>query len=115
MTLSSTEAEYVALGEVTKEVLFMRGILKFIQPNLDESCTTVYEDNQGAIQLANNPLSSSNSKHIDVRHHFLREMVSEKKIRVVYLKSADQHADMMTKALPAGSFIYHRNALLNIK
>lgn len=70
LTLSSIEGEYVAMGEVSKEVLFMQSILKCVQPEEEEMCTIVYEGNQGAIQLANNPLSSSNSKHIDVYHHF---------------------------------------------
>ena len=88
-----------------------------MQPRREECCiqVTVYEDNQGAIQLANNPRSSQNSKHIDVRHHFLRELVSEQVIRVEYVPTAQQHADVLTKPLPVDTFRYHRNTLMNIK
>lgn len=88
VTLSSTEADYVAMGEVVKDVLFIRGILKCIQPQVKRNCTIVYEDNEGANSLANNTLSSSSSKHIDVRHHLLRELVAKRKVRVLYVKSA---------------------------
>ena len=117
VTLSTTQAEYVAMGDVVKDALFVKSVLKFMQPQRKEFCipVTVFEDNQGAIQLANNPRSSQNSKHIDVRHHFLRELVSEQIIRVEYIKSSQQHAEVLTKPLPVGSFRYHRNALMNIK
>ena len=117
VTLSTTQAEYVAMGDVVKDALFVKSVLKFMQPQRKEFCipVTVFEDNQGAIQLANNPRSSQNSKHIDVRHHFLRELVSEQIIRVEYIKSSQQHADILTKHLPVDSFRYHRNALMNIK
>ena len=73
------------------------------------------EDNEGAIALAENPISSSNSKHIDVRHHFLRELVENEKITVEHVSSEDQHADILTKALPSVAFIAHRNFLLGKK
>ena len=58
-----------------------------------------FEDNQGAVQLAQNPVTNSNSKHIDVRHHFLRELVRQRDIKVVQVPSEFQHADIFTKAL----------------
>ena len=62
-------------------------------------CFPVFEDNQGAVQLAQNPVTNSNSKHIDVRHHFLRELVRQRGIKVVKIPSEFQHADILTKAL----------------
>ena len=59
----------------------------------------MYEDNKGATDLAKNPLSSSNSKHIDVRYHFLRELVGKGDLSVKYLKTDEQHADILTKAM----------------
>ena len=105
------------MGDVVKDALFIKAVLQFMRPKQREMCipVTVFEDNQGAIQLANNPRSSHNSKHIDVRHHFLRELVSEQIIQVEYVPSAEQHADALTKPLPVNSFTYHRNALMNIK
>ena len=60
----------------------------------------VFEDNEGAISIASNPIFNSNWNHIDVRHHSLRKLVEEKEIEVVHVPSAHQHADWFTKALP---------------
>ena len=78
VTLSTTEAEYVALADVIKEVLFFRQVWPFMLPEVGMPCIPVFEDNQGAVQLAQNPITNSNAKHIDVRHHFLRELVGTK-------------------------------------
>ena len=63
-------------------------------------CFPVFEDNQGAVQLAQNPVTNSNSKHIDVvRHHFLRELVRQRDIKVVQVPSEFQHADILNTCL----------------
>ena len=59
----------------------------------------VYEDNKRAIDQVKNPISSSNSNYIDVRHHILSEMSFSGDISVQYILSDDQHADKLTKAL----------------
>ena len=61
-------------------------------------CFPVFEDNQGAVQLAQNRITNSNSKHVDVRHHFLLELVCQRDIKVVQVPSEFQHADILTKA-----------------
>ncbi|CAB1117636.1 unnamed protein product [Ectocarpus sp. CCAP 1310/34] len=106
VTLSRTVAEYVSLADVMKEVLFLEQVWRFMFP--------VFEDNQGAIHLAQNPISSSNSKHIDVRHHFIRELVSRKEISIFDVESAYQHADFLTKALHVGDFEFHRNFVMSV-
>ena len=73
------------------------------------------EDNQGAVQLAQNPITNSNSKHIDVRHHFLRELVRQRDIKVVHVRSEFQHADILTKALAFDLFAFQRKFLMNLK
>ena len=73
VALLTTEAEYVALGYGVKEALFVKGVLSFIIPSIPEKCIKVFVDNDRAISLANNPLSSARTKHIDVRFHFIRE------------------------------------------
>ena len=115
VTLSTTEAEYVAMGDGVKEALFVQGMVEFLVPAEKLSGIRVLEDNAGAIALADNPISSSNSKHIDVRHHFLRELVDKRKIKVEHVGSEEQHADVLTKALPRATFEVHRDFLLGIK
>lgn len=70
VSLFSTETGYVAAEEVTKEALLVRGILKFVQLNV-EKCTKVSKDNQGVIQLSYNPLRCGRDKHTDVHHNTL--------------------------------------------
>ncbi|CAB1113034.1 unnamed protein product [Ectocarpus sp. CCAP 1310/34] len=114
VTLSTTEAEYVALGDVVKEILFLRQIWRFMLPQVGMPCIPIFEDNQGAIQLAQNPISNSNSKHIDVRHHFLRELIERKEISAIHVPSPYQRADFLTKSLSKDAFESHREFVMNL-
>ena len=111
--LPSTEAEYIAMGDGVKELLFVRQVLRFLRPGHKEKRVTIFEDNEGAISLASNRLASARSKHIDVRYHFLRELVEQKQIAIVKVKTERQRADILTKALGKKLFFAHRNYLLN--
>ena len=62
-------------------------------------CFSIFEDNQGAVQFAQNPVMNSNSKHVDVRHYFFRDLVCQRDIKVVQVPSQSQHAHILTKAL----------------
>ena len=115
VTLSTSEAEYVALGDTVKELLFLRQFWRFMLPSKVMPCFPPFKDNQGVVQLAQNPITNSNSKHIDVRHHFLRELVRQKDIKVVQVPSEFQHADILTKALAFDVFAFHRKFLMNLK
>ena len=113
VTLSTTESEYIALGDGAMEGLFIRGLLSFMVPSMRKSMIQVFGDNQGAIKLANNPHSSARSRHIDVRHHFLRELVRKKTIEIEHVESRLQHADGLTKPLETTIFRWDREFLLN--
>ena len=109
VTLSTSEAEYVALGDAVKESLFLRQACRFMIPGKGMPCFPVFEDNQGALQLSKNPVSNSNSKHIGVRHHFLRELVRQGEIIVIHVPSECQHADILTNVLAFDLFALHRH------
>ena len=113
ITLSTSEAEYVALCDAVKE-LFLRQVWRFMIPGKGMPCFPVFEDNQGALQLSKNPVSNSNSKHIDVRHHFLRELVRQEDIVVNHAPSEYQHTDILTKGLAFDLFAIHRRFLMNL-
>ena len=89
----------------------MRYIWSFTFPDRDVGCTTIFEDNVGALHLANNPATTPNSKHIDIRHLFLRERVANGEFRVVHVR---HHADFFTKPLDREAFCMHRNFVMNI-
>ena len=112
--LSATEAEYVALADVIKEVLFLRQVWRFMLPDVGMACIPVFEDNGGAVQLAKNPITNSNSKHIDVRHHFIRELVGRREVSIIHVPSLFQHADFLTKAISRESFEFHRSLAMSM-
>ena len=114
VTLSTSEAEYVVLGDAVKELLSLKQVWRFMIPGKGMPRFPVFEDNQGGLQLLKNPVSNSNSKHIDVRHHFLRELVRQGDIIVNHVPSEHQHADILTKVLAFDLFAFHRRLLMNL-
>ena len=82
----------------------MKGVLSFIIPSISENCIKVFVDNDGAISLANNPPSFARTKYIDVRFHFIRELTRAKTISVEYVRTKEQRADNLTKALTGAIF-----------
>ena len=82
VTLSTTEAEYVALADTIKKVLLLRQVWHFTFPDAGTPCTPVYEDSQGAVQFVQNPITNSNSKHVHVRHLSSRNWLGGKIYRL---------------------------------
>ena len=72
VTLSTSEAEYVAMAHEAKTALAIKAVLDFVQPHLSRRAIDIYEYNAGAKALAGNPQGSHRSKHIDVTFHFQR-------------------------------------------
>ena len=98
-----------------KEGLFVNDVLKFLVPSARNGKIEVLEDNEGAIALlAENPLSSCISKHIDIRHHFLRSLTEDGVLAIRHVFSEKQHADILTKALPRELFQSHREFVLGM-
>ena len=114
MSLSTSVEEYIAAGDGIKEALFARAVLSFIAPETSGVIIKVFEDNEGVKALIENPLSSARSKHIDVRFHFIRDLFRTRKTIVECVASAEQHADILTKALNRTNFQYHRKRLTNL-
>lgn len=107
VALSSMEAEYIALAHAAKEAIWLRNLLnelEFRQPNP----TIVHSDNQGAIAFAHDSQFHTRSKHIDIRHHFIRDTISNGDISTVYVPSESNCADLLTKPLARPS---HSRAL----
>ena len=104
----------MCIRDRVKEALFAKSVLSFIVPSLSENCIEVFVDNEGDIALANNPLSSARTKHIDVRFHFIREFVRSKTIFVKYVPTKKEHTDILTKALTGITFRNHRDFLINL-
>ena len=86
----------MALGATTQEGLYLSQLLRDMDPN-NVYNVNIYEDNQGAIALCKNPVKRQRSKHIDIRYHFVRSVLEEGKINIVYCPTKDMVADVMTK------------------
>lgn len=99
---STAEAEYIALAHCTREVLFIRQLLSELGYEQEE--TSIFEDNQACIAIAENPTQHSRTKHIDVRYHFIREHVRAKHIALKYVMSKENVADTFTKGLGKDHF-----------
>lgn len=98
VTLSTTEAEFVAAASCSCQAIWLRKMLEFLS-NQQQDSTTIYCDNVSAIRLSRNPVMHGRSKHIDVRYHFLRDLCKDGVIELQFCKSEDQVADLMTKPL----------------
>lgn len=98
VALSTAEAEYVALASAAQEAVWLRKLHEDLGYSSREP-TTILEDNQSAIAMAKNPQFHGRAKHIDIRHHFVRELVEEKAIQLVYCASEEMIADLLTKGL----------------
>lgn len=109
VSLSTMKAEYVALAHSAKEALWLRRILNELKIECKNIPMCV--DNQSAIKFATNSEFHKRSKHIDVKYHFVRDLIENKSIEVSYVKSEDQLADIFTKGLPKVSFYAMREKL----
>ena len=114
VTISTSEAEYVAMAQGAKTALFTKAVLDFLQPELANETINLFEDNQAAITIAENPIIGGRTKHIDVRYHFIRELAECKVLNIQYTESSNQHVDILTKPLGLEAFARHRSFLMNL-
>jgi hypothetical protein len=98
VTLSSTEAEYVALTHAAKELIWLRKLLSELK-FLSIAATTLFCDNQGAITLSRDSTFHARTKHIDVRYHFIRQTIQHRQASLLYCPTDDMIADIFTKSL----------------
>jgi len=100
--LSTTEAEYVAATEGVKEAMWLRGLI--MELGVSQSTTIVYSDSQSAIHLSKNDTYHSKTKHINIKYHFIREVISQGDIVMQKIHTLENPADMLTKPLPITKF-----------
>jgi len=104
ITLSSCEAEYIAVNSAICHLIWLRNMLKHLGfPQ--ENSTEIYIDNRSAIALAKNSVYHERSKHIDTCHHFIRKHVKNKEVELISCKSNDQVVDIFIKPLKGETFI----------
>lgn len=102
VALSSTEAEYMALTDAANEAVWLKGLvseLGFAQGSVNIHC-----DSQSAIALTKNAVYHERTKHIDVKYHFIRELVNDGVVQILKIDTEDNPADIFTKVLPVSKF-----------
>ena len=103
VALSSAEAEYMAMSECAKEVIYFRNLLKELGFEQLRS-VNIYNDNQEALKFSENNVHHARTKHIDIKHHFLRDCVKNDEFTIKYLSTEEMIADMLTKPLARKKF-----------
>ncbi|KAL5715795.1 hypothetical protein ACHQM5_017567 [Ranunculus cassubicifolius] len=111
VALSTTEAEYMAVTEAVKEAIWLQGLVGDL--GIQQDTVTVYCDSQSAIHLAKNQVHHARTKHIDVRYHFIRDVIEDGEVLLLKISTKDNPADMLTKVVPAVKFGHCLN-LINL-
>ncbi|XP_055840140.1 uncharacterized protein LOC129907788 isoform X2 [Episyrphus balteatus] len=115
IALSTMEAEYIAMCQGAKEVVFQRSLLAemgFLK--YSKEATTMYCDNQGASFFANNEITHKRSKHIDIQYHYLKDKCSKNIISISYVPTNNNLADIFTKCLNKNKHIELSKKLFKI-
>ena len=106
ISLSTTEAEYIIAGSCCTKLLWMQKLLH--DYGICQEHLTIYCDNTSAINIFKNPIQHSRTKHIEIRHHFIRELVEDGTLTLTFIHTNDQKADLFTKPLNCKRFEFFR-------
>ena len=98
VALSTMEVEYVSLSQATREAIWLRNLMCDLMQAPKKSIT-IYVDNQSCMALAKKPIFHKRTKHINIQHHYIREVLDEGKIVLEYCPTEDMMANFLTKEL----------------
>ena len=109
MALSSTEAEYMAMSDCSQQAMWIKSLLSEL--GLTLSAIPIYRDNQGSIFIGSNPVQEQQTKHIDIRYHYICQCIEDKNIELMFIEGSNNPADMFTKNLGNIKFSKFRETL----
>jgi hypothetical protein len=112
VALSSCEAEYMAISDVVKELMWMRILLTEIDIQI-ETPSIIYVDNQSAIKISENDSAHDRTKHIAIRHYYIRDCIDDGSVKLVWVRSENQLADILTKPLTSSTLPRYANNSFN--
>ena len=111
ISLSTVEAEYIATGSYFTQLLWMQKLLH--DYGICQEHLIIYYDNTSAINPSKNPIQHSRTKHIEIRHHFIGELVKDGTLTLDFIHIDDQKADLFTKPLDSKWFEFlHQNIVV---
>lgn len=116
VALSSCEAEYIAAATAATQAVWLSGLVSEML-GTEKQKVQLKIDNKSAIELSKNPVHHERSKHIDLRYHYIRECVEERKVEVEHVRTEDQLADILTKSLGHAKFteLWCRLGIIQVK
>ena len=107
--LSSTEAEYMSLCDTSRQLVWIQSLFTELGINLQP--IPLCRDNQGSIFLPSNPVQEKQIKHIDLHHHYIHEVICNKKVELLFIEGAENPADLFTKNLGCIKFLKFKEQL----
>jgi hypothetical protein len=111
VSLSSAEAEYMSICSTVTELKWFTSLLNELQV-LTNPTPILYCDNQSAIAISENDKFHNRTKHIDIRHHYIRDAIKNKEIQLQWIESKNQQADILTKSLAKTLFVKMRTRIM---
>ena len=107
---STAEAEYIAASDACRETIWLRKLLSDLFGGKLES-TIIHCDNQSCIKLSKNPVFHDRSKHIEMKYHFIKDLVQRGTLKLQYIRTDEQIANILTKPLTSTKFMYFHDKL----
>ena len=111
VSLSSAEAEYMSISTTIQEMKWIRSLLNELNI-LSDDVPILFYDNQSAIAISENDKFHNRTKHIDIRHHYIRETIKNKEVELKWIESEEQDADILTKSLAKPLFEKLRSRIM---
>ena len=102
VSLSTAEAEYIAAGSCYSQFLWIKKVLNDYE--ISQDTMIVYCDNSSAIHISKNPVQHSKTKHIEIRYHFIRDLIERKIVCLEYIPTECQNTNIFTKPLDRNKF-----------
>ena len=102
VTLSTTEAEYLAMNDAGKETLWLKGLL--MDFGYEQRCVEIFCDSQSAIALSKNNVYHERTKHVDTKYHKIRKIIEKGFLKVTKISTLINPADIFTKIIPVSKF-----------
>ena len=118
VALPTAEAEYMGISAGLQELLWIKQyiseLLTLQDQDIETSTTPIlYCDNQAAVSISHNDIHYHRTKHIDIRHHFIRDHVKQANVKLEWISTQEQIADTLTKALDTANFKKFTHAMMN--
>ena len=107
--LSSTEAEYMALSDCSKQAIWIKTLIEELGFHL--IAIPIYGDNQGVIFIASNAVQESCTKHIDIQYYYIRELINAKQVKLMFVPGEMNPANIFTKNLMQVKFTHFQNQM----